>query len=201
MKGSPTCREFRDAFPSNSVRCLDIFLTRVYLIRPSVPRRCSPEYVALSRCEWLMKLSSFFFCRAKTKNRGVSLAIFVIRETEIPVFLLSSRLPFLRLVLRFSTLRSLWSTRRTSADHFSLKRTHRWRSPRRLLSIALHTNDKLQISIRARRVRGRKRPTAQRVAGKLFASRCAQKANLRMRCAITLMPVRPAGPSLDFEQV
>jgi len=70
-----------------------------------------------------------------------------------------------------------------------------------LLSIALHTNDKLQISIRARRVRERKRPTAQRLTGKLFASRCAQKANLRMRCAIALMPVRPAGPSLDFDQV
>lgn len=99
------------------------------------------------------------------------------------------------------TPRSLWSTRRTSADHFSLKRTHRWRSPRWLLSIALHTNDKLQILIRAWRVRGRRRPAAQRVAGKLFASRCAQKANLRMRCAVALMPVRPAGPSLDFEQV
>lgn len=36
-------------------------------------------------------------------------------------------------------------------------------------------------------------------AGKLFASRQAQKANLRMRCAAA--PMRPVGPSLDFDQV
>lgn len=138
---------------------------------------------------------------------------FRIRETEISVFRipLPSPLVALSFSLSFSphlslfrpihfTPRSLRSTRRTSADHFSLKRTHRWRSPRRLLSIALHTNDKLQISIRRRREGGRDR-RRKGSPGKLFASRRAQKANLRMRCAIALMPVRPAGPSLDFEQV
>ena len=38
-------------------------------------------------------------------------------------------------------------------------------------------------------------------AGKLFASRQAQKANLRMRCAGAATPMRPVGPSLDFDQV
>lgn len=76
---------------------------------------------------------------------------------------------------------------------------------RRPPSIALHTNDELQISIRAARVTEGEIERNPRYAkgrhGKLFASRRAQKANLRMRCAIALMPVRLAGPSLDFEQV
>lgn len=150
-----------------------------------------------------MKLSSFF-CRVKTKNHSVSLAI----SRYVKQKFLSSAF---RLFSSFSI-----SSISSYAFHASFPVEYSKDiggsflleadasvavSTSELLSIALHTNDKLQISIRARRVRERKRPTAQRLARKLFVSRCAQKANLRMRCAIALMPVRPAGPSLDFDQV
>ena len=49
--------------------------------------------------------------------------------------------------------------------------------------------------------RDREVVTPKGEAGKLFASRQAQKANLRMRCAGAATPMRPVGPSLDFDQV
>ena len=58
--------------------------------------------------------------------------------------------------------------------------------------------------LRERRGRGRgdwEVVTQKGEAGKLFASRQAQKANLRMRCAGAATPMRPVGPSLDFDQV
>lgn len=167
-----------------------------------------PAYAALSRCEWLIKLS-FFFARQRQK----AIPVYPLRPTMKRNFLSTVSSFFSSSLSLFLSCRfcascpmlftpcSLWTIRRTSKDYFSSKQTHRRWSPRRLPSIALHTNDELQISIRAGRAWRGKRLTVQRVAGKLFASRRAQKANLRMRCAIALMPVRPAGPSLDFEQV
>lgn len=122
-----------------------------------------------------MKLKLLFFLPGKDRKPWhISLAISRYDGAEISLrcvafFSLSLfhslfLLPFhstLRLAASRSMLftpRSPRTARRTSVDHFSLKRTHiGGRSTRRLPSIALHTNDELQISIRAGRARRRKR--------------------------------------------
>jgi len=179
-----------------------------------VPRvRC-----IVSNSEWLMKLKLllFFFCRTMTENRGVSLAIsgYTMERKFLPAppssfSLTLSHPPSISLhsppllLLRFSHFvpRGLLEGHRRIIS--SLKRTHiggglRVGCP---LSRCIQMMNYKYRSEPGGREGGRETGVAQRVAGKLFASRRAQKANLRMRCAIALMPVRPAGPSLDFEQV
>lgn len=203
---------------------------RVYLIRPLV--LCARERADVSRalcavlfrCEWLMKLSSFFSHRAKTEDRGVSLARSpaTTRNGNFCRLHLSPVSLILDLPRSFSfsfcaspvylvlyTFHASFPVdySKDIGGSFLLEADALATAARRPPSIALHTNDELQISIRAARARAtegeieRNPRRAKGRHGKLFASRRAQKANLRMRCAIALMPVRPAGPSLDFEQV
>lgn len=68
-----------------------------------------PEYVALSRCEWLMKLSSFFFPQKKTKTENMAYPLLFSdtwnRNFRLPYSPLSSHLSrFLRLALCISRL-------------------------------------------------------------------------------------------------